>query len=376
MPSKTIPNATLMLMRPPSGSGAKKGRGTVWALEHRFNQDTREELDDGWGTLEQAALEEHTAPETVITHETVRSILSSNDSPDVGFDLSINPYRGCEHGCIYCYARPTHSWLNLSPGIDFETRIVAKVNAAEKLRETLSAKGYAPSYLNIGSVTDAYQPAERRLKITRSVIEVLSEARHPFSVITKSSLIERDIDLIAPMAAERMAAVYVSVTTLDPELARKLEPRAAAPHRRLRTIKALADAGIPVGVSVSPVIPFLNEPELEHVLEAAREAGAVCAFSIVLRLPWEVNPLFQQWLQDHVPERAERIMARVRDMRSGKDNDSDFATRMKGQGVWAQLLRQRFEKACARLGYRRERQPLDLSRFRPPARDPAQGQLF
>jgi DNA repair photolyase len=198
-------------------------------------------------------------------------------------------------------------------------------------------------------------------------------------VITKSSLIERDIDLIAPMADERLAAVYVSVTTLDPELARKLEPRAAAPHRRLRTIKTLADAGIPVGVSVSPVIPFLNEPELEQVLEAAREAGAVSAFSIVLRLPWEVNPLFQQWLQQHVPERAERIMARVRDMRGGKDNDSDFATRMKGQGVWAELLRQRFEKACARLGYRREREPLDLSRFRPPSRDSrdaAQGQLF
>jgi DNA repair photolyase len=382
MPSKTLPNATLMLMRPPSGSSAQKGRGTVWALEHRFSQNTREELDDGWGTLEQAALEEQGSPDTVITHENVGRILSSNDSPDVGFDISINPYRGCEHGCIYCYARPTHSWLNLSPGIDFETRIVAKVNAAEKLREALSARGYSPSYLNIGSVTDAYQPADRRLKITRSVIEVLAEARHPFSIITKSSLIERDIDLIAPMAAERMAAVYVSVTTLDPELARKLEPRAAAPHRRLRTIRALADAGIPVGVSVSPVIPFLNEPELEHVLEAAREAGAVSAFSIVLRLPWEVNPLFQQWLQQHVPERADRIMARVRDMRGGKDNDSDFATRMKGQGVWAQLLRQRFEKACARLGFSRQREPLDLSRFRPPVRqsgdlsDPAQGQLF
>lgn len=376
MPNRTIPNATLMLMRPPSGSGAQKGRGTVWALEHRFSQDTRQELDDGWGTLQQAAQEEQAAPDTVITNETVGRILSSNDSPDVGFDLSINPYRGCEHGCIYCYARPTHSWLNLSPGIDFETRIVAKVNAAEKLRETLAARGYKPAYLNLGSVTDAYQPAERRLQITRSVIEVLAEARHAFSVITKSSLVERDIDLIAPMAAERLAAVYVSVTTLDPELARKLEPRAAAPHRRLRTIRALAEAGIPVGVSVSPVIPFLNEPELERILEAAREAGAVSAFSIVLRLPWEVNPLFQQWLQDHVPERAERIMARVREMRGGKDYDSDFATRMKGQGVWAELLRQRFEKACARLGYRRDRESLDLSKFRPPARDAAQGQLF
>ena len=365
-----------MLMRPPSGSQAQKGRGTVWAIEHRFSQDTRQELDDGWGTLEQAAQEEQASPDTVITHETVGRILSSNDSPDVGFDLSINPYRGCEHGCIYCYARPTHSWLNLSPGLDFETRIVAKINAAEKLRETLAARGYQPSYLNIGSITDAYQPAERQLKITRSVIEVLAEARHAFSVITKSSLVERDIDLLAPLAAERLAAVYVSLTTLDPELARTLEPRAAAPHRRLRTIRALAEAGIPVGVSVSPVIPFLNEPELERILEAARQAGAVSAFSIVLRLPWEVNPLFQQWLQDHVPDRAERIMARVRDMRGGKDYDADFATRMKGQGVWAELLRQRFEKACSRLGYRRDREPLDLSKFRPPARDAAQGQLF
>jgi len=281
-----------------------------------------------------------------------------------------------EHGCVYCYARPTHSYLNLSPGIDFETRIVAKVNAAERLRDALSAKGYTPGQLNIGSVTDAYQPAERRLRITRSVIEVLSEARHPFSIITKSSLVERDIDLIAPMAAQRLAAVYVSITTLQPELARTLEPRASAPHRRLKTIEALARAGIPVGVSVSPVIPFLNEPELERILQAARDAGASSAFSIVLRLPWEVNPLFQQWLQQHVPDKAERIMARVRDLRGGKDNDSRFGTRMTGQGVWAQLLRQRFEKSCASLGPNRARIDLDLSRFRPPGAVPGQGELF
>ncbi|HRC37265.1 MAG TPA: radical SAM protein, partial [Rubrivivax sp.] len=217
-----------------------KGRGTVWAIEHRFSAQTSAEFDDGWGTLDQAALEERQAPGTQVIEEHARGILAGNDSPDIGFDLSINPYRGCEHGCVYCYARPTHSYLNLSPGLDFETRIVAKVNAAERLREALSARGYAPLQLNIGSVTDAYQPAERRLCITRSVIEVLAEARHPFSVITKSSLVERDIDLIAPMAREGMAAVYVSITTLDPALARTLEPRAAAPHRRLRTIEALA----------------------------------------------------------------------------------------------------------------------------------------
>jgi DNA repair photolyase len=365
--------ATLMYMPPPA---AVKGRGTIWAIEHRFNERARESFDDGWGTLQQAALEEIGAPGTQVIEENVRGILSENDSPDIGFDLSINPYRGCEHGCVYCYARPTHSFLNLSPGLDFETRIIAKVNAAERLRETLAARGYKPGQLNIGSVTDAYQPTERRLRITRSVIEVLSEARHPFSVITKSSLVERDIDLIAPMAQAQLAAVYVSITTLDPQLARAMEPRASAPHRRLRTIETLAKAGIPVGVSVSPTIPFLNEPELERILEAARNAGAQRAFSIVLRLPWEVNPLFQQWIEQLVPDRAARIMARVREMRGGKDNDARFGSRMKGEGIWAELLRQRFKKACDRLGYRRERIELDLTQFRPLPKSAGQGQLF
>lgn len=379
-PLLPAPAATLVFMpRRAGGHGATpalKGRGTAWAIEHRFSTDARDDFDDGWGTLEQAALAEQSAPPTQVLEENVHGILSGNDSPDIGFDVSINPYRGCEHGCVYCYARPTHSYLNLSPGLDFETRIVAKVNAAERLREALAARGYTPGHLNIGSVTDAYQPAERRLRITRSVIEVLAEARHPFSIITKSSLIERDIDLIAPMATQRMAAVYVSLTTLDAELARKLEPRAAAPRRRLRTIETLARAGIPVGVSVSPLIPFLNEPELERILEAAHAAGASAAFSIVLRLPWEVNPLFQQWLDQHLPERAARIMARVREMRGGKDNDSRFGTRMTGQGLWAELLRQRVHKACARLGLSRQRVELDLTRFRAPAAQPGQGQLF
>ena len=346
-----------------------RGRGAGDNPPNRFIPLYREKLDT-W--LE----EDDPAPATQFFRDQSRSLLSKNDSPDIPFTFSLNPYRGCEHGCIYCYARPTHSYLNLSPGIDFETRIVAKVNAAERLREALSAKGYTPGQLNIGSVTDAYQPAERRLRITRSVIEVLSQARHPFSIITKSSLVERDIDLIAPMAQQRLAAVYVSITTLDAALARKLEPRAAAPHRRLQTIRALSDAGIPVGVSVSPVIPFLNEPELERILEAARDAGASSAFSIVLRLPWEVNPLFQQWLQQHVPDRAERIMSRVRDMRGGKDNDAQFGTRMTGQGVWAQLLRQRFKKACSRLGLNRERLDLDLTQFRPAGWASGQSELF
>ena len=333
-------------------------------MPHRFGTDSREAFDDGWGTLEQAAREEVLAPRTQILEQRVKTILAGNDSPDIGFDLSINPYRGCEHGCIYCYARPTHSYLNLSPGLDFETRIVAKINAAEQLRAALAQRNYEPLLLNIGSATDAYQPAERRLRITRSLIEVLAEHQHPFSLVTKSAGVERDIDLIAPMAARRLAAVYVSITTLDPGLARVLEPRAAAPERRLQTIGTLARAGIPVGVSVSPVIPFLNEPELERILEAAAVAGATSAFSIVLRLPWEVNPLFQDWLQQHVPERAARIMSRVREMRGGKDNETQFGARMSGQGVWAQLLRQRFHKATVRLGLNRQRVELDLTRFR------------
>jgi len=343
-----------------------KGRGTVWVIEHRFTTEHHQSVDDGWGALEQAAREEALAPDTQVIEQQVKTILAGNDSPDIPFDLSINPYRGCEHGCVYCFARPTHSYLNLSPGLDFETRIIAKVNAAERLREALTACSYQPLPLNIGSATDAYQPAERRLRITRSLIEVLAEFQHPFSIITKSSGIERDIDLLGPLARRRLVAVYVSIPTLDPALARVMEPRATAPERRLRTIERLSQGGIPVGVSVSPVIPFLNEPELERVLERARDVGATTAFSTVLRLPWEVNPLFQQWLHAHFPERAARVMARLRDLRGGRDNDSRFGQRMSGQGVWAQLLSQRFHKATQRLGFSCDRVDLDLSQFRRP----------
>ena len=355
-----------------------KGRGTTWAIEHRFQHHNSETFDDGWGTIDQDAQEEHSPPATQIIEERVKSILSSNDSPDVAFDISVNPYRGCEHGCVYCFARPTHSYLNMSPGLDFETKIIAKVNAAEKLREALAAPRYKAQMLNVGSATDAYQPVERKLGITRSVIEVLHECSHAFSLVTKSSGIERDLDLVAPMAAQGLVAVYCSVTSLDPALARILEPRAAAPHRRLQTIAALAKAGVPVGVSVSPVIPFINEPEMERILEAAANAGARSAFAIVLRLPWEVNPIFQHWLDEHFPDRAARVMARVREMRGGKDYDSAFGSRMSGQGVWAELLRQRFDKAAARYGLNKTRIELDLTRFRPPrlARKDGQSELF
>ncbi len=364
------PRPVIELIESKAAPQALKGRGTAWALPHRFSSRLCEDYDDGWGTIGPSVGEERLVPRTQLFEEHVRSILSPNDSPDVGFDLSLNPYRGCEHGCIYCYARPTHSYLNLSPGLDFETHIVAKVNAAERLREALASKRYRPKMLNLGAVTDAYQPAERELRITRGLIEVLSECRHGFSLITKSALVERDLDLIVPMAQQRLVAAYVSITTLDSSLARVLEPRASAPQRRLRTIETLSRAGVPVGVSVSPVIPFLNEPELERILDAAAAAGASRAFSVVLRLPWEVSPLFQQWLEQHVPEKAARIMARVREMRGGRDNDARFGSRMTGQGVWAELLRQRFEKACARLGLNRERIELDLGRFRPPILEP------
>jgi len=355
-----------------------KGRGTVWAIEHRYARQTGESYDDGWGTLDQEAEEERLGPETQVIEERVKSILSENDSPDLDFDLSINPYRGCEHGCIYCFARPTHSYLGMSPGIDFETKIIAKVNAAERLREALAARAYVCSPINIGSATDAYQPVERKLGITRSLIEVMAACSQPFSLVTKSSGVERDLDLVAPMAARGLVAVYVSVTSLDPALARVLEPRAAAPHRRLRTIETLARAGVPVGVSVSPIIPFVNEPEIERVLEAAAAAGATAAFGIVLRLPWEVNPLFQRWLDQHFPDRAARVMARVREMRGGKDYDASFGARMRGQGVWADLIAQRLAKARRRFGLDVKRMDLDRSQFvKPlPASASGQGDLF
>ena len=355
-----------------------KGRGTSWRIEHRFTSLSHEAFDDGWGTLDQDSIDEAISPTTEIIEQHVKSIVSSNDSPDISFDLTINPYRGCEHGCVYCFARPTHSYLNMSPGLDFETRIIAKVNAAERLRSEFGSRSYRPKLLNIGAATDAYQPVERKLKITRSVIEVLSESRHPFSLVTKSAGVERDLDLIGPMAAQGLAAIYVSVTSLDGSLARILEPRAAAPSRRLRTIEALARAGVPVGVSVSPIIPFINEPEIERILEAAAQAGATTAFGIVLRLPWEVNPLFQQWLQDHFPDRAARVMARVREMRGGRDYDATWGQRMRGEGIWAQLLAQRFKKATARFRLDRARMELDLTQFRRPRQsgDDVQPGLF
>jgi DNA repair photolyase len=365
----------------------RKGRGAVTNLQGRYEVDQREAVDDGW-----LAADEDGQPKvlrTQVFEERAKTILTRNASPDIPFSVSLNPYRGCEHGCIYCFARPTHSYLGLSPGLDFESRIYAKINAPELLERELSKKSYVPEPIALGVATDAWQPAERDLGLTRRVIEVLSERNQPFAAITKSSLIERDIDLLAPMAARGQFMAAITITTLDADIARTLEPRAATPSRRLRAIRTLSEAGIPVGVSIAPVIPFVTEPDLERVLEACAEAGASNASYIVLRLPWEVAPLFKDWLTAHFPDRAERVMSRVRDMRGGKDYDSSFSTRMKGEGLWADLLRQRFHKAVRRLGLNeRDRGILDMSHFRriepsrgaeqasAPSRDSPQLRLF
>ncbi|MGH6609069.1 MAG: PA0069 family radical SAM protein [Burkholderiaceae bacterium] len=336
----------------------RKGRGAVSNIAHRFESVVRELDGDA---LDAAKLdtddEALPAIATTTSLETAKSLIAYNESPDIGFDRSINPYRGCEHGCIYCFARPTHSYLNLSPGFDFESKLVAKHNAVELLTRELAAPSYRPEVIAIGVITDAYQPIERDLRITRGILEVLTRARHPFGLITKSSLIERDIDLLQPLAADGAVATTISITTLDHSLSRILEPRAASPQRRLRTVKTLADAGIPVTVNVAPIIPFINEPEIEQVLEAAAQAGAWQAHYTVLRLPWEVAPLFMQWLEAHFPDRAERVMNRVREMRGGKNYDSQFGKRMTGEGPWAMLIRQRFEKARARFRLDREIPP-------------------
>jgi DNA repair photolyase len=353
------------VMLPPRPLVARKGRGAVTNIQGRYEVDQREQFDDGW-----LVAEEEAAPfRTVVTDEYAKSILSRNASPDVPFNVSLNPYRGCEHGCIYCFARPTHSYLGLSPGLDFESRLFAKVNAPELLRRELAARSYVPEHIAIGVNTDAYQPIERQKRLTRQVLEVLHECNHPVGLITKSSLIERDIDLLAPMAEKGLACAAITLTTLDPEISRTLEPRAAAPARRLRAIRTLAEAGIPVSVSVAPIIPFVTEPEIEKILEAARDAGAVGAHYVVLRLPWEVNPLFKEWLEAHFPDRAARVMNRVRDLRGGKDYDSDFSKRMHGEGLWADLIRQRFSKTVERLGMgglRGRFERLDVAQFRRP----------
>ncbi len=346
--------------------GAVKGRGATFDPPNRYATTHTEPFDDGWGG-------EGAPPRrTELIRDPSRSVIARNDSPDVPFDRSINPYRGCEHGCIYCFARPSHAWLGHSPGLDFETRLHWKPEAAARLREELARPDYRCRPIALGSNTDAWQPVERRLRVTRSLLEVLCESRHPVSIVTKSALIERDLDLLADLAAERLVQVQVSLTTLDRGLARRMEPRAAAPQRRLRTLERLAAAGVPTGVLVAPLIPFLNDAELEGLLAAAREAGARAAGYVLLRLPQEVAGLFEAWLEEHYPERRERVLQRLRDCRGGRANDPRFGHRMRGEGPFAQLLAQRFRKACRDLDFP-GLPPLRCDRFRPPP--PSSGQL-
>ncbi|QIG80349.1 PA0069 family radical SAM protein [Stakelama tenebrarum] len=326
--------------------------------------DTRETIDGAPPPLR-----------TTVTVETPRTIITRNSSPDIPFDRSINPYRGCEHGCIYCFARPTHAYHDLSPGLDFETRLFAKPDAPALLREALARPGYACRAIAFGTNTDPYQPIEREWRIMRGCLEVLAETRHPVTITTKSDRITRDIDLLAPMAEQGLASAMISITSLDPAVAMTLEPRAPHPERRLTAVRRLADAGIPVFVSIAPVVPMITDYEIEHILERAAESGAWAASFIPVRLPHEVAPLFRDWLEAHFPDRAGKVMATIRSVRGGdRDNDPQFFSRMQGQGVWADLMRKRFRIAARRYGLDREAPRVRTDLFRPP-RGP-QGELF
>ena len=355
-----------------TGGPPRRGRGAVSNPAGRFERWREEAFDDGWGPADPPP---ERIPTEVIRDRT-KTIIARNDSPDVPFDRSINPYRGCEHGCIYCFARPSHAWLGFSPGLDFETRIVAKPEAAGLLRRELRKRGYRPGPLALGSNTDPYQPVERELRITRQILEVLSEARHPAGIVTKSALVLRDLDLIVPMAEAGLMQVMVSLTTLDNGLARVMEPRAAAPERRLATIRALGEAGVPVGVLASPMIPALNDAELESILEAAAGAGAGFAGFILLRLPHELKELFAEWLETHFPTRASHILHLIREARGGALYEAKFGERMRGQGPYAELLGRRFRVASRRFALDRPHPPFRTDLFRPPRPPGAARSLF
>jgi DNA repair photolyase len=348
-----------------------RGRGADSNRAGRFEATDRVAYDDGWDIPEDMRV-----VRTEVRVERPRSAITWQASPDLPFDRSINPYRGCEHGCIYCYARPSHAFLNLSPGLDFETRLIARPGIAAVLDSELRHKGYRPGTLAIGTNTDPYQPIERDYGIMHQVLEVLAAFRHPVWITTRGTTIERDINLIAPLAKEKLAAVSISITTLDDDLARKMEPRAPAPKRRLQMIRQLADAGIPVRIQVSPLIPALTDHELEAVMEAGRDAGATYANTIPLRLPLEVAGLFKGWLQANFPDRAERVMGRVRELHGGRDYDPEFGKRMTGQGLWAELIRKRADLARKRLGMTGGMPPLRTDLFRPPPRVGDQLALF
>jgi DNA repair photolyase len=349
-----------------------KGRGAASNPEGRFESTRYQAEDDGWHRED-----DESRPVTEVREEMARSVITRNDSPDVGFDYATNPYRGCEHGCIYCYARPSHGYLNLSAGLDFETKLFAKTNLAEILRHELAKPSYVCKPINIGSNTDPYQPIEKKWRLTRAALALLNECNHPCTLVTKNALVERDLDILVPMAERRLVHVFVSINSLDNKLASKLEPRASAPHRRMKAVETLAKAGVPVGVLVAPIIPALNEKDVENIIEQAANAGARSIGYTCLRLPHELKQLFREWLELHFPDRAAHVMSLVQQMNGGKDYDSNFATRMRGQGVFADLIRTRVQTATRKHGLDRAWDTvLDASTFTPPRIQSPQGELF
>ena len=349
----------------------RRGRGAGLNRSGRFEKDQREVFDDGWETLDELP-----PLKTTVQEEKARTIITRNSSPDISFDRSINPYRGCEHGCVYCFARPTHAYVGLSPGLDFETKLFAKPNAAELLERELGRPGYQPRTIAIGTNTDPYQPVERRYRLMREILEVLEKTNHPVGIVTKSALVLRDVDILSRMAEKGLAKVALSVTSLDKDIARTLEPRASAPHRRLAAIKGLSEAGIPVSVMMAPVIPALTDSEIEAILEAAAENGAGEAGYILLRLPLEVSELFRDWLLRNRPDRYRHVMNILRSMRGGKDYDAEWGQRMKGQGPYAQQIGQRFTLAARRLGLNQRRRKLTTELFSAPQTGGVQLSLF
>jgi len=355
----------------------RKGRGAVSNATGRFEPTHYERTDDGWGRATPGDSDDEPPPlRTTVTLDTSRSAIVRNQSPDIPFDRSINPYRGCEHGCIYCFARPTHAYLGLSPGLDFESRLLAKPDAPKLLADELRKPGYQVEPLALGTNTDPYQPIEREFKITRGILEVLRDYNHPVMITTKSTLILRDLDILAPMAAKGLARAALSITTLDPDTARVMEPRAPRPERRLETVRALSAAGIPASVLTAPIIPALNDWEIERLLEASVAHGAVDAGYVLLRLPLEIKDLFIEWLEAHFPKRAKHVLALMREMRGGKLYDAEFGTRFSGKGPYAEMIAKRFRLACNRLGIGKKRRRLDCSQFMPPPRTGDQLALF
>ena len=349
----------------------RRGRGAVTNPSGRFEPHAKVAFDDGWQSLEELP-----PFKTYVTEERARKIISRNESPDIGFDRSINPYRGCEHGCIYCYARPTHAYQGLSPGLDFESRLFVKPDAPELLARELSDPGYRPRMIAMGTNTDPYQPIEKKWQVTRRILEVLRDAGHPVGIVTKSALVLRDIDILSEMAKKNLAKVAVSITTLDHKLARAMEPRAASPQRRLATIRALASAGIPAAVMVAPIIPAINDAEIERILDAAAAAGAESAGYVTLKMPFEIKDLFREWLREHFPDKEKHVISLVRELHGGKDYDSSWGKRQTGSGPYAWSIGRRFELACERLGLNKKRSKLTVAHFHPPKQSRNQLDLF